>query len=227
MAEAFTIDDFDIRYTTVNPERIVYLILPEGLKEDVLSWLQNASVRHDCSIVLISGCDWNNDMTPWEAEGVFRKAKPFGGNAEGFLRILEERLIPEVERVLGTMEPKRALSGVSLSGLFTVRAAYYSNIFETFASISGSLWFDGFADWCEERKLADESSKVILLLGDREKNSKNPRMAAVQDCTERIHRSLPGSEYILEENVTHFSPIIPRLELMLELIFPQIEKRAD
>ena len=60
-------------------------------------------------------------------------------------------------------------------------AVYQTDLFDRAASISGSLWFDGFLDFM--RTNTPKAKLVYLSLGDREKEVKNPRLAVVEDCT--------------------------------------------
>lgn len=193
--------------------RICYIILPEGLREDGLRWMQEAALRFDISIVALRGVEWNDDLTPWPAAGVFKKAKPFAGRAAQFLSELISS-IEEFEKANAFDHPERTLIGISLSGLFALWAGYSCDAFSRVCAISGSLWYDGFADWCAEHRLSPAIRQVILTLGDREKNSKDARMSQVQVLTEKIVSHIDCGTYILESDTTHFSPILPRLELV-------------
>ena len=77
--------------------KICYMILPEGIKEDLTAELAKLSEKHGVSIVVIEDVNWNDDLTPWPAEGVFKKAKPFGGQATVFLDKLTREIIPKAE----------------------------------------------------------------------------------------------------------------------------------
>ena len=77
--------------------KICYMILPEGIKEDLTAELAKLSEKHGVSIVVIEDVNWNDDLTPWPAEGVFKKAKPFRGQATAFLDKLTREIIPEAE----------------------------------------------------------------------------------------------------------------------------------
>ncbi|MCR4849015.1 MAG: hypothetical protein K5920_09245 [Bacteroidales bacterium] len=99
------------------------MILPEGIREDLDVGLKELAGKYGVSIVVIPGANWNDDLTPWPAEGVFKKAKPFGGQAASFLDKLTNEIIPETEGDLGVMDAERTILGVSLSGLFAVWAA--------------------------------------------------------------------------------------------------------
>ena len=212
-------------------ERICYILLPEGLKDDGRRWMEDASGRYGITLVAMHGMEWNDDLTPWGAEGVFRKAKPFAGHADLFLKNLREDLLPNVESQLGIRHPERFLVGISLSGLFAVWAVFRSDIFDAAASVSGSLWYEGFASWTEGQKLSERVRKVSILLGDREKKSKDRRMATVEEMTlqtvENLRRKGVPVEFELEKDTTHFSPIVPRLEKALASLSETAGKTAQ
>ena len=107
-------------YTAPNTNKICYMILPEGIREDLFDGLKELSEKYGFSIAVIENINWNDDMTPWPAEGVFKKAKPFGGQAASFLDKLTNEIIPEIEKTLSVEDAERTIMGVSLSGLFAV-----------------------------------------------------------------------------------------------------------
>lgn len=196
--------------------KICYMILPEGIKGDLCDGLKGLSEKHGISIVLIEDVNWNDDLTPWPAVGVFKKAKPFGGKAAAFLNKLTNEIIPEAERDLGIEDAERTLLGVSLSGLFAVWSAFNTDVFTNIISISGSLWYDGFVEWMKEQTPSPQLKKICMLLGEKEKNAKEKRMATVEE------RTLAASDILKEKSQatvtcelvegTHFSPILPRME---------------
>jgi len=206
-----------------NTNRICYMILPEGIKEDLAEGLAMLSEKHGISIVVIDEVDWNDDLTPWAAKGVFKKAKPFGGHAAGFLDKLTHEIIPDAEKQLGIEEAERTILGVSLSGLFAVWSMFETDVFSNIISISGSLWYDCFVDWMEEQTLSPSVRKICMLLGEKEKNAKDKRMAAVEEKTVAAANTLKEktSASITFELVegTHFSPIMPRLERAFEVVY--------
>jgi predicted alpha/beta superfamily hydrolase len=200
------------------------MILPEGIKKDLHEGLKRLSEKHGVSIVVIEEVNWNDDLTPWPAEGVFKKAKPFGGNAAAFLnKLTNEIIIPETERSMGIEDAERTLLGVSLSGLFAVWSAFESDAFTNIISISGSLWYNGFVEWMKEQSPSPRIKKVCLLLGEKEKNAKEKRMATVEERTQAaadILKEKTQSSVIFElVEGTHFSPIMPRLERAFEVIY--------
>ena len=199
------------------------MLLPEGFRKDLAEDLEMLSQRFEVSIVAIDGVDWNNDLTPWPAPGVFKKAKPFGGQAAAFLIRLTETMIAEIETGIGLRDAERTLLGVSLSGLFAVWAGFNSDLFQNLIGISSSLWYDGFTEWMEGKRLFPVINKVCLLLGNREKNSKEHRMATVEEKTRTAARILNESHtaeihFELVEG-THFSPILPRIEQAFDVIY--------
>ena len=205
--------------------KICYMILPEGIKEDLANGLERLAEKYGVSIVVSNGVNWNDDLTPWPAKGVFKKAKPFGGRAAEFLDKLTRDIIPKTEEHLGIENPEITLLGVSLSGLFAVWSAFKADAFTNIISISGSLWYDGFVDWIEENTPSPSIKKVCMLLGEKEKNAKEKRMASVEECTQTAanilkERSCADVVFELVEG-THFSPIMPRLERAFEVVYGQ------
>lgn len=223
MTETRTYHGITLDIVRSSTERICYIILPEGLKDDGRAWMEQAAERFSCSIVAMSGMDWNSALTPWRADGVFKKSKPFTGNADLFLKDLCGDYFPSIELQLGLKHPERFLAGVSLSGLFAIWSVFRCESFVGIASVSGSLWYDGFASWTKEQTPSASVRKVFVSLGDREKKSKDRRMATVEEMTLQIVDNLMEkgvrTEFALEENKTHFSPVVPRLEKALESLF--------
>lgn len=202
------------------------MILPEGTRKDLRDGLKELSENFGVSIVVIEDVSWNDDLTPWPAEGVFKKAKPFGGKAAAFLNRLTLEIIPEAERDLGVKDAERTILGVSLSGLFAVWSAFNSDAFTNIISISGSLWYDGFVEWMNGQTLSPQLKKVCVLLGEKEKNSKEKRMATVEERTLAAANVLKTKSQaaVLFELVegTHFSPIMPRMERAFEVVYEEM-----
>ena len=203
--------------------KICYMILPEGIKEDLTTGLGLLSEKYGVSIVVIGDVDWNDDLTPWPADGVFKKEKPFGGKATLFLDKLTHEIIPSTEKRLDIGEAERAILGVSLSGLFAVWSMFETDVFTNIISISGSLWYDDFLEWMKEQTLSPSVRKVCMLLGEKEKNAKDKRMATVEDRTVAAANILKSKSQaaVMFELVegTHFSPIMPRLERAFEVVY--------
>ena len=154
---------------------------------------------------------------------MFKKAKPFGGQAASFLDKLTNEIIPETEKTLSVEDAERTIMGVSLSGLFAVWVGFNTDAFTNIISISGSLWYDGFVEWMEKQTPSPCLKKVCMLLGEKEKNAKDKRMATVEERTRaaaKILKSNSQADVIFElVEGTHFSPILPRLERAFEVMY--------
>ena len=202
--------------TTYKTDKVCYLILPEGVSKDLNVDLQNLAEQFSLAFVLVEGVDWNGDLTPWPADGVFKKAKPFGGQAAVFLARLCNEIVPKAEGELGLTHPQRTLMGVSLSGLFALWTAFNTDVFQNIISISGSLWYDGFAEWVRTHEISPKVENICILLGEKEKNAKEKRMAMVEKKTAEIAELLrdkcQGKVVFELVEGTHFSPVVPRME---------------
>ena len=136
---------------------------------------------HNLALAAISGVDWNRELSPWKAPRAFRSGEDFGGQGPALLDTLTQQIIPLTENHLGYASEFRGIAGYSLAGLFALWAVYQTNLFDRAASISGSLWFDSFLEFMKSS--TPKAKFVYLSLGDKEKLAKNPRLAAVEDCT--------------------------------------------
>ena len=192
---------------------ICYILLHESLDEKQKTWLFNLSEKTRSNLVVISGFDWNNDLTPWKAEGI-KTGEKFGGKAEYLLQMLQSDFFVNIETSLRIKRPKRYICGVSLSGLFALWSSMKKELFTGVASISGSFWYDGFTGWIKEA-ITGYTNQYFFSLGKQEKNGKNARMATVETATLEIVELLKsnGKEVIFEMTEGgHFSAIAPRLE---------------
>ena len=131
-------------------------------------------------ITAISGINWNDDLTPWKAPGLH--GAEFGGKADEFLSRLTGEIIPSIKRERHLAE-KPYIAGYSLAGLFALYAVTKSDAFRGAASVSGSLWYDGFIDYLQSADIHAES--VYFSLGDKESHSRSERLAAVEAATEK------------------------------------------
>jgi len=78
------------------------------------------------------------------------------------------------------------IAGYSLAGLFALYAMYQCDAFDRVASMSGSLWFQGFKEYVMSHELKKRPEKLYLSLGDKEARTRHPYLKAVQDNTEQI-----------------------------------------
>ena len=167
------------------------------------------------SVVAIDGVDWGCDLTPWPAKTVFRGQPDFAGGADAHLKRLTEQVVPMVERAL---EPRsRMLAGYSLAGLFAVYAALKSEMFESVASASGSMWYPGFEEFAEQSARVPEC--VYFSVGEREKFGRNAAFRSIEDCTQRVCSLLErrGARTVFELNPGgHFDDPVGRVRRAIE-----------
>ena len=157
---------------------LVWLHAPEDLGRSVWERL-----RVCCALACVEGADWNRDFSPWPAERAFARGAGFDGGAPAYLQAFQG-LTSEVEQGLDFPVTGRYLAGYSLAGLFAVYAWLQGFPLKGVGSFSGSLWYDGFADWAMARRAAP--ARLALSVGDREKRAGNPRMRQVEACTRRL-----------------------------------------
>ena len=135
--------------------------------------------------------DWNNDLSPWNAPPVFGK----NGFGDGAAKTLDQIL-----QHCGDRSKTYFIGGYSLAGLFSLWAAFQTDLFEGVAAASPSVWFPGFSDFVKANNISCGS--VYLSLGDREEQTRNPVMTTVGDRIRDIHETLSerGVECVLEMN---------------------------
>ena len=162
----------------------------------------------------IEAVAWETDFSPWPAAPLVKKSKPFTGGAPAFLSLLQNEIKPYLDSHYRTLPSPEytTIAGYSLAGLTTLFALYTTNFAHNFASMSSSLWYEGWIPFCEkqaapfEKKAADTSSNcspatatslaisaanlpatdyhLYLSLGNTEKNSRHQLMCKVDDCTQ-------------------------------------------
>ena len=156
---------------------IIYAVMDQQANKETWHLLEGRGL----ALAAISGVDWNRELSPWKAPKAFRGGEDFGGQGPTLLDTLTQQIIPLTENHLGYAPGFRGIAGYSLAGLFALWAVYQTDLFDRAASISGSLWFDGFLEFMKSN--TPKAKFVYLSLGDKEKLAKNPRLAAVEDCT--------------------------------------------
>ena len=191
---------------------IIYILLPHRLPAEELTAIEELSTRFETNIVAIFEMDWNNEMTPWKAPAV--KEGEFGGRASQFLDRLKGDIFFNLESSLQIRNPKRYLIGLSLAGLFSVWAGIMKPLFEGVASISGSFWYDGFAEWILKQEDLN-CVRFYISMGEKEKETKVKRFANIEEDTMKVVETLmlKGAEVAFEVTEGgHNSPVLPRIE---------------
>lgn len=177
----------------------------------------------DFTLVTISGLNWEAELSPWAAGGLFKYSEMFTGGADAYLQFLTQQVLPHAEAGLNGIL-WRGLAGYSLAGLFTVYAMYKTDLFSRAASMSGSLWYPGFKDFALKNTLRIAPQHLYFSLGDKEARARNQYLKTVQQCTEELaahYRSL-GINTCYELNPGgHYRDIISRSGAGIKWILTQ------
>ncbi len=147
-------------------------LLPEGVK-----------------LFAVDDYDWNADLSPWPAEKCFKGGSDFAGNGKAQLKWLGEA----VAQLDPDDSAPRAILGYSLAGLFAVWAVAEGAPFGMAASVSGSLWYDGFVEYLRANAAKFAGKRVYFSVGDKEAKTRNPRLCLVQECAEQAAQILEGA----------------------------------
>lgn len=130
---------------------------------------------------------WNRDLTPWAADPVLGN-HGFGSGAPETLERLTAHIIPEIEKKNPRADRRYILCGYSLAGLFSLWAAYQTDMFAGVIAVSPSVWYPGWLPYAEKHQI--RARYVYLSLGDREERTKNPVMASVGQNIRIMHAAL-------------------------------------
>ena len=212
--EKFNMDNKEItlyKSTDKNAPLIVFNTF-EGDGEGVYKELQNMGCTF-LNLLVVGNIDWNHDMSPWYMPSIYSKEKSFSGGADEYLKLLIDKILPRAKELMDG-EPKfTGIAGYSLAGLFAVYAMYKTDVFDRVASMSGSLWFYDFMEYCKRNDCRKLPDKIYFSLGDKEANTRNPVLKTVQHKTIELSEYFKnlGSEVIFELNKgNHFTDTVLR-----------------
>lgn len=140
----------------------------------------------DCNLLVIGNLNWDHDMTPWYCPPLSENDAPCTGGADEYLDLPLTEIIPKAKERIKGEPPILGIAGYSLAGLFAVYAMYKTDAFDRVASMSGSLWFPDFKEYCTVHEIKRKPDKLYLSLGDKEAKSRNKMLKTVQDNTEAL-----------------------------------------
>jgi len=212
--EKLNIKDKEItlyKSTDINAPLIVFNTF-EGDGEGVYQALQNMGCTF-INLLVVGNIDWNHDMSPWYMPSIYSKEKSFSGGADEYLKLLIDEILPKANELIEGEPEFTGIAGYSLAGLFAVYAMYKTDVFDRVASMSGSLWFIDFIEYCKRNDCRKLPDKIYFSLGDKEANTRNPVLKTVQDKTIELSEYFKnlGSEVIFELNPgNHFTDTILR-----------------
>lgn len=151
----------------------------------------------DYHLLAVKVEDWNEELSPWEADAVFGD-KGFGAGASDTLA-----------EIIGLCTDKSRdyyIGGYSLAGLFALWSAYQTDVFQGVAAVSPSIWFTGFLDYMKANTI--KTGNVYLSLGDKEAKTRNQIMSKVSGRIEEAYELLRNRQVdtVLEWNKgNHFA----------------------
>ena len=145
----------------------------------------HAALGEACALLVITGLDWQRDLSPWPAPAWRQGGEPFAGAGPEELRLLTRTILPWAEARLPSPPPWRGIAGYSLAGLFALYACYSApGVFTRGASASGSLWYPGLMDFAAAQQA--HPVRFYLSLGSQEKRARNPALRGIQRDTEAL-----------------------------------------
>lgn len=207
--------------------RIAYVLYPMEVLGD---WTAAAAGRYSTSVVAVTGIDWDNDLSPWPAPGQPPGSPDFRGEAPAFLQRLTSQVLPACEKALGhdPATVSRTLVGVSMSGLFTLWQRMLCDTFPTIASLSGSVWYEGFAAWLAARPAPARPGRAYLSLGDKESQSPVKAFRSVATDTQTVVGALRADGFDVKfESVpgNHYADPLPRLDRAFAWLYTDRQTR--
>ena len=157
--------------------------------EDEGQEVWNECRKQNCPpFCLVAIMDWNNELSPWESPALYKNDGGFSGEADSYLSLLTDKIIPLVCDSTEAKPSYLALAGNSLAGLFAIYAACKTDIFSRIVSASDSLWFSDFEEYVKSHNFIKKPDCIYLSLGDTEAKAKNKVLCTVQDNTEHLYK---------------------------------------
>ena len=186
-----------VHQTTERPEWVIIQPVDDhdlqGLDEEV-TWLGNHSST-TFTLVAFRIRNWNVELSPWKAPAVFGR-EDFGEGASNTLCYVLDEL---VTRFKGN---RYCLGGYSLAGLFALWSGYQTDVFSSIVGASPSVWFPKWIEYADRHQM--KANRVCLSLGDKETKARNPIMARVGECIERMHKLLDCEKMVEWNEGNHF-----------------------
>lgn len=169
-------------------------------------------------LATVSNIDWNNEMSPWYMEKLYKNESDYLGNADTYLKLLTDKILIQIKNIIKTKLnidiSYTVLAGYSLAGLFALYSIYKTNAFDRIVCCSGSLWYPNFIDYVKSNIPSNKVTKIYFSLGNSESHTKNTLMSKVEENTKFIEKYLNNFNIktIYEENEgNHFMNVSNRI----------------
>lgn len=171
-------------------------------------------VQSDFILAAIDIKDWKHDMSPWAIPPIAKHDTACTGGADDYVKLLSDRILPEIRECIPAEASYYAIAGYSLGGLFALYALYQTDLFSCMASASGSFWFPDFVEYAANHKFAGEVDSLYFSLGKRESRTRNPVLSKVEENTKWLveYYQREGYSVYYEENEgNHFQQAVWRM----------------
>lgn len=196
-----------------HPRTLLFLCCGSEPEELLEALRPRCPALDTAALVFPKGVEWDRDYAPWPSDELH--GRPIGGGGAALYREMVDVLLPAVKARFDGVEHVGVV-GYSLGGLFALYAASQSDSpFDRAASVSGALWYEGFADYAADAPFP-RLSRAYLSLGRREAGRGRGPMGRVSTATQRIAGALAArldNENVLFEwnNGGHFFEIPQRI----------------
>lgn len=174
-----------------------------------------------CNVISVPFANWDDALTPWPAAGLYRSDDDFKGLAGETLGTLKSETLPQVARENGLEPCTWAVAGYSLAGLFSLYAFAEDSCFQAVASMSGSVWYDGWTERLTEKEIPAQGRFAFLSIGTGEKRARERILKGVEDRTRQTAEILETKGCAVEFRTSpggHFVHIDERVKAGLSAI---------
>ncbi|WP_455716389.1 alpha/beta hydrolase [Anaerosporobacter sp.] len=155
------------------------------------SLLKEADFLSDISFIIIGVISEKrlDELTPWPSEPLHKRLPGFGGNGREYIQLIETKIKEEVDQKYRTLSSPESTGviGYSLGGLNSIYAAFQTDCFGCFASMSGSFWYPEFVPYAVKEPILNKEARFYMSSGDSEGvGHKDIKKDAVA-CTSKIY----------------------------------------
>ena len=206
-------------YDENNIEKVPVIILNTFDEDGEKIWdLSRKLNSKEYILVTISNINWNEEMSPWYMDKLYKNDSEYTGKADEYIKILVDKIVPQIRNVINSELKKEisyfTIAGYSLAGLFAVYSMYKTNIFRRIISCSGSYWYPNFIEFVNSEEVKNKAEKIYFSLGNKESKVKNEMISKVEENTKYLAEFYKenGIETIYVENEgNHFQDVISRI----------------
>ncbi|MDO4622893.1 MAG: alpha/beta hydrolase-fold protein [Eubacteriales bacterium] len=180
-------------------------------------------------LVSITGIRWDEELSPWANDPIVARDDHFTGEADSYLTVLEEKIVPYVQSLL-PVAACSILHGYSMGGLFALYAAHHSEQFAAYTAPSASVWYPGFLEYAEKQTFTKEPACIYLSIGDKESRTKNPYLSKTESIMEQL-RAVYNRKNILsifEKNPgNHYKDVPLRIAKGLKWTLSKLNEKGE